>query len=68
MDPLQARPLQHLALQGIHECSTGAVLGMQDPPVAVGGLQGGAQSAFMAVKVHAQLQEPLDAGRRLAHE
>ena len=68
MDPQQALPLQCLLFQGIHKGSTGAVLGMQHPPVAVGRLESGAESAVVVIKIHPQLQQPLHAGGSLLHE
>ena len=64
----QARPPPHLPLQGIHQGTTGAVLGMEDAPVAVGGLQGGTQACSVAIEGHAQFKQPLHAGRRLMHQ
>ena len=53
---------QNLPFQGFHQGATGAVLGMQHPPVAVGGFQGCAQIFSVAVEGHAQLQQALYAG------
>ena len=41
---------------------------MKNTAMAVGGFQGGAAPAVLAVKVHPQLQQPFDAGRGLTHE
>ena len=68
LEALQAGTLQHLALQGVDQGSTGAVLGVENTAMAVGGFQGGAEPAVLAVKVHPQLQQPFDAGRGLTHE
>ena len=64
----QSRPPPHLPLQGIHQGSTGAVLGMEDAPMAVGGLQGGAQACSVAIEGHAQFEQPLHACRGLMHQ
>ena len=68
LQPQQPGPLQHTPLQGIHQGAAGAVLGVQHAPVAVGRLQGGAQGLALAVEIHAQLQQPLHAGRCLPHQ
>jgi len=65
---LQQRAPLGLPLEGVHQGSAGAVLGMQHPAVAVGGLQGGAQTSIAAIERHAELQQALDTGRRLANE
>ena len=65
---LQARALEHLPLQGINQGAAGAVLGMQYTPMAVGSLQGGAELISIAIKGHAQLQQPGDASRGLMHQ
>ena len=61
-------PEQHLPFQGFHQGPAGAVLGMQHPPVAVGGLQGCAQIFAVAVEGHAQLQQARHAGWSVMHE
>ena len=64
----QPRPLQHPALERIHQGTAGAVLGVQHAPVAVGGLERGAQAAVVAIEVHPQLQQPLHAGGGFLHQ
>ena len=41
---------------------------MEHPPMAVGGLQGGAELVAIAIKGHAQLQQPGYASRGLMHQ
>ena len=65
---LQAWALEHLPLQGVNQGAAGAVLGMEHPPMAVGGLQGGAELVAVAIKGHAQLQQPGHASRGLMHQ
>ena len=48
--------VQGFPFQGIHQGPAGAVLGMEHTAVAVGGLQGGAQTCPFPVEGHAQLQ------------
>ena len=64
----QTLSVQNLPLQGVHQRSAGAVLGVQHPPMAVGGLEGGAQLVAVAVEGHAELHEPLHAAGGLAHQ
>jgi hypothetical protein len=65
---LKTRALQDFPFQGVDEGSAGAVLGMQNPPMAVGGLQGGAELIAIAIKGHAELQKPGYAARSLVHQ
>ena len=62
------RPPQYFPLQGVHQGSAGAILGMQDTAMAVGRLQGGAECLALAVEVHAQPQQLLHTGRGLADQ
>ncbi len=61
-------PKQNLPFQGFHQGAAGAVLGMQHPPVAVGGFQGCAQIFAVAVEGHAQLQQALYAAWSVMHQ
>ena len=65
---LEPGPLLHLPFQGLHQGATGAVLGVEHPPVAVGRLQSGAQAVAIPIKGHVQLEQALHAGRGLMHE
>jgi len=65
---LESGPLLHLPFQGLHQGATGAVLGVEHPPVAVGRLQSGAQAVAIPIKGHVQLEQALHAGRGLMHK
>ena len=65
----QTRPLFGLVSQHIDESMTGAILHMQHPVMTVGRLQRGGQAAIaIAIKLHAQLQEPIHTLRCLIHQ
>ena len=65
---LQANPSQHVSFQSIHQGTSGPVLGVQNPPVAVGRLQGRAQLISLPVEGHSQLQQPRHTVRGIPHQ
>jgi len=55
-------------LQQLHQRQAGLILGMQHPPAAMGGFQGGAEGLAVAVEVEPQAQQVGNAARRLLHQ